>query len=142
MRGLDLNQGPSGYEPDELPDCSTPRLIKTCYITIKILSKSNVKNILLITGGAGFIGSNLIEFLVSKTKFDIISYDNYSTGSTANHILSKRVKYLKGHTKNIEKVIKEIPKENYKNILKGAYERQDYYIKKTSKTKKYKNYKN
>ena len=25
LRGLDLNQGPSGYEPDELPDCSTPR---------------------------------------------------------------------------------------------------------------------
>jgi hypothetical protein len=27
LRGLDLNQGPSGYEPDELPDCSTPRYI-------------------------------------------------------------------------------------------------------------------
>ena len=25
LRGLDLNQRPSGYEPDELPDCSTPR---------------------------------------------------------------------------------------------------------------------
>ena len=43
---------------------------------------------------------------------------------------------------NIKKVIKVIHKENYKNILKGAYDRQDFYIKKTSKTKKYKNYKN
>jgi hypothetical protein len=25
LRGLDLNQRPSGYEPDELPGCSTPR---------------------------------------------------------------------------------------------------------------------
>ena len=109
---MDLNQGPSGYEPDELPDCSTPRLIKTCYITIKILSKSIVKNILLITGGAGFIGSNLIELLVNKTKFNIISYDDYSTGSIRNHIASKRVKYIKGNSKNIEKIINK-----YKNNI-------------------------
>ncbi len=109
---MDLNQGPSGYEPDELPDCSTPRLIKTCYITIKILSKSIVKNILLITGGAGFIGSNLIELLVNKTKFNIISYDDYSTGSLNKHIKSDRIKYIKGHTKNIEKIINK-----YKNNI-------------------------
>jgi hypothetical protein len=42
---------------------------------------------------------------------------------------------------NIKKAIKEIPKENYKNIIKGTYERQAKYIKKLSKTKKFKNYK-
>jgi UDP-glucose 4-epimerase len=110
LRGLDLNQGPSGYEPDELPDCSTPRLIKTCYITIKILSKSIVKNIILVTGGAGFIGSNLIELLVKKTKFNIISYDNYSTGSVGNHIVNKRVKYIKGCTVNVGKKINKYKK--------------------------------
>ncbi len=109
---MDLNQGPSGYEPDELPDCSTPRLIKTCYITIKILSKSIVKNIFLITGGAGFIGSNLIELLVNKTKFNIISYDDYSTGCINKHIKNDRIKYIKGHTKNIAKIINK-----YKNNI-------------------------
>ena len=40
-----------------------------------------MKKYLVVTGGAGFVGSNLIEFLVKKTKFDIISIDNYSSGS-------------------------------------------------------------
>ena len=39
------------------------------------------KNIIVVTGGAGFIGSNLIEFFVKKTNFKIISIDNYSAGS-------------------------------------------------------------
>ncbi len=109
---MDLNQGPSGYEPDELPDCSTPRLIKTCYITIEILSKWIVKNTLLITGGAGFVGANLIELFLKKTKLNIISYDNYSTGSIHNHIKSSRVKYIEGNTKQIEKNI-----DKYKNNI-------------------------
>jgi len=105
LRGLDLNQGPSGYEPDELPDCSTPRLLKTCYITIEILSKCIVKDIILIIGGAGFIGSNLIDLFIKKTKFNIISYDNYSSGVIKNHIKNNRVKYLKDHTINFHKRI-------------------------------------
>ncbi len=52
-----------------------------------------MKKYLVVTGGAGFVGSNLIEFLVKKTKFDIISIDNYSSGSKKNHIKSNRVKY-------------------------------------------------
>ena len=59
------------------------------------------KKILIVTGGAGFIGSNLIKLLINKTKFKIISLDNYSTGIKKNHIRNKRVKYIKGEAKNI-----------------------------------------
>ena len=39
------------------------------------------RKIIVITGGAGFVGSNLIKFLVKKTNFKIISIDNYSSGT-------------------------------------------------------------
>ena len=39
-----------------------------------------MKNIIIVTGGAGFIGSNLIQALINKSKFNIISIDNYSSG--------------------------------------------------------------
>ncbi len=64
-----------------------------------------MKNIIVVTGGSGFVGSNLIEFLLKKTKFRIISLDNYSSGTKKNHIISKRVKYLKGNTLNIRKIL-------------------------------------
>jgi UDP-glucose 4-epimerase len=70
-----------------------------------------MKKSIVITGGAGFVGSNLINCLLKKTKYDLISIDNYSTGSLKNHIKSKRVKYIKSDTKNINKVLK-----NPKNI--------------------------
>ena len=38
------------------------------------------KNKIIVTGGAGFVGSNLIQYLLNKTKFKIISIDNYSSG--------------------------------------------------------------
>ena len=60
-----------------------------------------MKNIIVITGGAGFVGSNLVSLLLKKTKYRIISIDNYSSGSKKNHIYNKRIKYLKCHTKNI-----------------------------------------
>jgi UDP-glucose 4-epimerase len=65
-----------------------------------------MRNILVVTGGAGFIGSNLIFKLLEFKKFKIISFDNYSSGSSVNHIKNKRVKYIKGHTKNIEILLK------------------------------------
>jgi len=60
-----------------------------------------MKNILVVTGGAGFIGSNLIYELLKFKKFRILSIDNYSSGLIENHIENNRVKYLKGNTKNI-----------------------------------------
>ena len=64
------------------------------------------KNTIIITGGAGFVGTNLIKLLIKKTKYKIISLDNYSSGSKKNHIINTRVKYLKGSTINISKLIK------------------------------------
>ena len=66
-----------------------------------------MKNIIIVTGGAGFIGSNLISLLIKKTKFKIISIDNYSTGKKENHLNSQRVTYIKENTKNISKILKK-----------------------------------
>ena len=64
------------------------------------------KNIILITGGAGFVGTNLIKLFLKKTKYKIISIDNYSTGKKSNHIKNSRIKYIKGKTVNIANLIK------------------------------------
>jgi UDP-glucose 4-epimerase len=65
-----------------------------------------MRNILVVTGGAGFIGFNLISELLKFNKFRILSIDNYSSGFVKNHIKNKRIKYLKGSTKNIEILLK------------------------------------
>ena len=70
---------------------------------------SKIKKI-LVTGGAGFVGSNLINLLLKKTKYKIISIDDYSSGTKKNHLRSSRVKYYKGNTKNISEIIKN-PRE-------------------------------
>ena len=69
------------------------------------------KKIIVITGGAGFVGTNLIKLLLKRTGYKIYSIDNYSSGSKKNHIKNTRVKYIKGNTINISKIIK-----NPKNI--------------------------
>jgi len=75
-----------------------------------------MKNILVVTGGAGFVGSNLIEFFILKTKFNIISLDNYSSGLKKNHIINKRIKYIKGDTKDIFRILKI-----YKNKIHSIF---------------------
>jgi UDP-glucose 4-epimerase len=65
-----------------------------------------MRNILVVTGGAGFVGSNLILELLKFKNFKIVSIDNYSSGFSINHIKNKRVKYLKGNTKNTEILLK------------------------------------
>jgi len=64
------------------------------------------KKTILITGGAGFVGANLVKYFIKHTKFKIISLDNYSSGNKKNHIKSNRVKYIRGETKNIKEIIK------------------------------------
>ena len=81
-----------------------------------------MKNIIVITGGAGFVGSNLLSLLLKKTKYKIISIDNYSSGSKKNHIKSSRVKYLTAHTKNIANLLKE-PKKIHTIFHFGEFAR-------------------
>ena len=64
-----------------------------------------MKKIIVITGGAGFVGSNLIKYLLKRTNYNLISIDNYFSSSPKNHFKSKRIKYLKGNTKNINKLL-------------------------------------
>ena len=66
-----------------------------------------MKNIIVVTGGAGFVGSNLISLLIKKTKFKIISIDDYSTGKKKNHLDDQRVTYIKENTKNISTILKK-----------------------------------
>jgi (p)ppGpp synthase/HD superfamily hydrolase len=64
-----------------------------------------MKNIIVVTGGAGFVGSNLIEDLIGINKYKILSLDNYSSGKSTNHIHSSNLKYLRGDTKNISTIL-------------------------------------
>jgi len=75
-----------------------------------------MKNLLVVTGGAGFIGSNLIAFLLKKTQFKIISLDNYSTGRVKNHLSNRRVTYINCDTKNISKKL-----DKYKNKIHSLF---------------------
>ena len=65
------------------------------------------KNIVVITGGAGFVGTNLINLFLKKTNFNIISIDNYSSGTKKNHIRNNRVKYIRADTRNISEILKK-----------------------------------
>ena len=82
-----------------------------------------MKNLIIITGGAGFVGSNLIDYLLKKTKKNIISLDNYSSGSKKNHIISNRVKYIRCNTKSINKQLKTIKSKIHSVFHFGEFAR-------------------
>ncbi len=82
-----------------------------------------MKNLIVVTGGAGFVGSNLVEFFLKKTKLQIISIDNYSTGKKRNHIINKKVKYLTGNTKNIDTILKKYKKNIHTIFHFGEFSR-------------------
>ena len=83
---------------------------------------TRIKKKILITGGAGFVGTNLINLFLNKTKFDILSLDNYSSGTKKNHIKNKRVKYINGHTRNIMNLVKN-PKQIHSVFHFGEFAR-------------------
>ena len=82
-----------------------------------------MKNLIIVTGGAGFVGSNLIDYLIKKTKKNIISLDNYSSGSKKNHIISNRVKYIRCNTKSINKQLKTIKSKIHSVFHFGEFAR-------------------
>jgi len=75
-----------------------------------------MRNLIIVTGGAGFVGSNLIKSLLIETNKNIISIDNYSSGNKKNHIKDKRVRYLKADTVDISKSLK-----SFKNRIHSIF---------------------
>ena len=82
-----------------------------------------MKKYIIITGGCGFIGTNLIRFLIKKTNLKLISIDDYSSGSKKNHIKNKRIEYINGHTKNIELLLKKKRSQIHSVFHFGEYSR-------------------
>ena len=82
-----------------------------------------MKKYIIVTGGAGFVGSNLIERLLTKTNKKIISLDNYSSGKKINHFKNPRVKYINSDTKNISKVLNIYKKKIHSLFHFGEFAR-------------------
>ena len=82
-----------------------------------------MKNLIIVTGGAGFVGSNLIKSLLKNTNKKIISLDNYSSGNKKNHIKNKRVVYLKADTIDISKHLKNLEKRIHSIFHFGEFSR-------------------
>jgi len=82
-----------------------------------------MKNLIVVTGGAGFVGSNLIKLLLKKTNKKIISLDNYSSGNKKNHLNNNRVKYIEGETINISKRLNNIKKKIHTIFHFGEFAR-------------------
>ncbi len=67
--------------------------------------KKTAKKTIVVTGGAGFIGTHLVRKLKENPDYRVLSLDNYFTGTKENHVAG--VEYIEGHTKDIEKLITE-----------------------------------
>jgi hypothetical protein len=134
-----------GWELYEKSGINTDRLVEFLekYITTKF------KNKLIILDNASSHINERIKELVNKHNNILyaVPYQHF-TNSIENYfsMLKSRLQKLDGLTReklkeNIEKVIKDIPKEKYENIFKGAYNRTEKYVKKPSnRTRKLKNY--
>ncbi len=81
------------------------------------------KNYIVVTGGAGFVGTNLIKKLINDKDYKIISIDNYSSGTTNNHIKNSKVKYIKNDTKQIEKSLVKYKKKIHTIFHFGEFSR-------------------
>ena len=66
---------------------------------------------IVVTGGAGHVGSHVVEMLLADANNRIISLDNYFNGREENHIAG--AEYRRGHTKDIEALIPEMPDTVY-----------------------------
>ena len=64
---------------------------------------------ILVTGGAGYIGSHVVEVLIKK-KYNVIIFDNLITGH--KKLINKNAKFIKGDIKNFNKLSKVI--QNFK----------------------------
>ena len=82
-----------------------------------------MKKYIIVTGGAGFVGSNLIKLFIKNTNFKIISLDNYSTGTIKNHIKSNRVIYIKGESKDIKIKLNKFKKTIHSVFHFGEFSR-------------------
>ena len=71
-------------------------------------------NNILVTGGAGYIGSHIIELLVKK-KFKVFIYDNLVTGY--KKLINKKAVFIKGDIKNSKLLIKTINDNNINSII-------------------------
>jgi UDP-glucose 4-epimerase len=82
-----------------------------------------MKNLIVVTGGAGFVGSNLIKSLLKITNKKIISLDNYSSGNKKNHINDHRIKYIKTDTINISTNLNKIKNKIHSIFHFGEFAR-------------------